>query len=49
MAIRTKYIDDYIVKGAKEGIKQLIVVGCGMDSRAFRYPKSKLLFHTHFM
>ena len=40
MAIRTRYIDDYVVKATKEGIKQIVIVGCGMDTRAFRYQYS---------
>lgn len=40
MAVRTRYIDNYITKAIEEGIKQIVIVGAGMDSRAFRYMHS---------
>lgn len=39
MAVRTRYIDNYIAKAVEEGIKQIVIVGAEMDSRAFRYDR----------
>ena len=39
IAIRTKYFDDYILNLLKRGkVKQVVLLGAGMDSRAFRFP-----------
>jgi methyltransferase (TIGR00027 family) len=36
-AIRTRYFDDYLQAAAQEpGMRQIVVVGAGMDSRAYR-------------
>jgi methyltransferase (TIGR00027 family) len=36
MAIRTRFFDDLAVRGSREGVSQVVLVGAGMDSRAFR-------------
>jgi methyltransferase (TIGR00027 family) len=38
---RTKYIDDYVNKSIDEGIQQLIILGTGYDSRAYRLERLK--------
>lgn len=34
---RTKVIDDFMVKCLKDGIEQLVIIGAGFDSRAYRF------------
>ncbi|MGE5225190.1 MAG: SAM-dependent methyltransferase [Omnitrophica WOR_2 bacterium] len=34
---RTRYIDDYLSDSLKEGIDQLVILGAGLDSRAYRF------------
>lgn len=36
IAIRTKYMDDKVLEGVKQGAKQIVILACGMDTRAFR-------------
>ena len=38
MAVRTKYFDDYFVKAAEGGIRQVVILASGLDSRAYRLP-----------
>jgi methyltransferase (TIGR00027 family) len=38
---RTKYIDEYVNKGIDDGIQQLIILGAGYDSRAYRIERLK--------
>ena len=38
---RTRYIDEYVNKSIDEGIQQLIILGVGYDSRAYRLEKLK--------
>lgn len=38
---RTKYIDDLLEKTMKEGVKQVIILGAGFDTRGFRLPSLK--------
>ena len=35
---RTKYIDDILKKAINEGIKQIVILGTGFDTRAYRIP-----------
>jgi len=35
--IRTRYIDDYLKACIDDGIKQLVILGAGYDSRAYRF------------
>ncbi len=34
---RTKFIDDYLAKCIDDGIEQLVILGAGYDSRAYRF------------
>lgn len=34
---RTRYIDDYLKKRIADGIEQLVIMGAGYDSRAYRF------------
>jgi methyltransferase (TIGR00027 family) len=38
---RTRYIDDYVNKCIDDGIEQLIILGAGYDSRAYRIERLK--------
>lgn len=41
MAVRTRYFDDYFVEnvvGASAGVRQVVILASGLDSRAFRLP-----------
>ena len=35
---RTRYIDDAVVAALGQGLKQLVILGAGYDTRAFRLP-----------
>jgi methyltransferase (TIGR00027 family) len=36
VVVRTKYIDDYLKECIRDGIQQLVILGAGYDSRAYR-------------
>lgn len=38
MAVRTKYFDDYFVTATQGGIRQVVILASGLDSRAYRLP-----------
>lgn len=38
---RTRYIDDYLRTCIREGIEQLVILGAGYDSRAYRFEELK--------
>ena len=38
MAVRTRFFDDWLVASARTGRKQIVLLGAGMDTRAFRLP-----------
>jgi methyltransferase (TIGR00027 family) len=38
MAVRTRYFDDYFVDATATGVRQVVIVASGLDSRAFRLP-----------
>ena len=35
---RTRYIDDQLIAALKEGVEQVVILGAGFDSRAYRIP-----------
>lgn len=37
LAARTRYIDDYLKQCIADGIEQLVILGAGYDSRAYRF------------
>lgn len=39
--VRARYIDDYLNQCIEDGIEQLVLLGAGYDSRAFRFPALK--------
>lgn len=41
VASRTRYIDDYLRKCIDNGIEQLVILGAGYDSRAYRFDELK--------
>ncbi|OBG68752.1 class I SAM-dependent methyltransferase [Mycobacterium sp. E3339] len=38
MAVRTKYFDDYFINATDGGIRQVVILASGLDSRAYRLP-----------
>lgn len=38
LVARTRYIDDDVQRGIEDGIEQLVILGAGFDSRAYRLP-----------
>ncbi|OBH89030.1 class I SAM-dependent methyltransferase [Mycobacterium sp. E2733] len=38
MAVRTKYFDDYLIDATGGGIRQVVILASGLDSRAYRLP-----------
>jgi len=38
VAVRTRYIDDALLAAVAEGLDQLVILGAGFDSRAYRLP-----------
>ncbi|WP_025737581.1 class I SAM-dependent methyltransferase [Mycobacterium genavense] len=38
MAVRTKYFDDYFVNATTGGVRQVVILASGLDSRAYRLP-----------
>jgi methyltransferase (TIGR00027 family) len=39
--LRTRYIDDYVNECIRSGIEQLVILGAGFDSRAYRFNELK--------
>ncbi|MER6415119.1 class I SAM-dependent methyltransferase [Streptomyces humidus] len=48
IVIRTKFLDDLLQQAAASGVRQVVVLGAGMDSRAFRmdWPEGTRLFEV---
>jgi len=38
MAVRTKYFDDYFIAATGTGVRQVVLLASGLDSRAYRLP-----------
>lgn len=38
MAMRTRFFDDYLTRAAGSGIRQVVILAAGLDSRAYRLP-----------
>lgn len=38
MAMRTKFFDEYLIRAAASGIRQVVILASGLDSRAYRLP-----------
>ena len=36
IAVRERYIDDYLIESLKEGLDQVVILGAGFDTRAYR-------------
>lgn len=41
LVVRCRYMDDYLASYIKDGIKQLVILGAGFDSRAYRFEQLK--------
>ncbi|MFI6874540.1 class I SAM-dependent methyltransferase [Streptomyces sp. NPDC050400] len=48
IVIRTKFLDDLLRQAAASGVRQVVLLGAGMDSRAFRmeWPEGTRLFEV---
>jgi methyltransferase (TIGR00027 family) len=38
VAVRTRYIDDLVRAALRRGVNQIVILGAGFDSRAYRIP-----------
>jgi methyltransferase (TIGR00027 family) len=38
MAVRTRYFDDYFISATGTGVRQVVILASGLDSRAYRLP-----------
>jgi methyltransferase (TIGR00027 family) len=38
MVVRTKYFDDYLIDATATGVRQVVILASGLDSRAYRLP-----------
>src|ERR1700754_2739200 len=38
MAVRTRYFDDYFLAATAAGVRQVVILASGLDSRAYRLP-----------
>jgi methyltransferase (TIGR00027 family) len=38
VAVRTKYFDDYLLAAVDAGVRQVVILASGLDSRAYRLP-----------
>jgi methyltransferase (TIGR00027 family) len=38
MAVRTKFFDDFFVNATADGVRQVVILASGLDSRAYRLP-----------
>jgi methyltransferase (TIGR00027 family) len=38
MGIRTKYFDEYLLAAVRAGVRQVVILASGLDSRAYRLP-----------
>jgi methyltransferase (TIGR00027 family) len=38
LAIRTRFLDDLLLRAVAEGVRQVVILAAGMDARAFRLP-----------
>ncbi len=38
MAVRTKYFEDYFINATDSGVRQVVILASGLDSRAYRLP-----------
>jgi methyltransferase (TIGR00027 family) len=38
MAVRTRYFDDYFINATADGVRQVVILVSGLDSRAYRLP-----------
>lgn len=48
VAVRTRYVDDWLIKSVLPEVKQIIILGAGMDTRAFRleFPSDTVIFEV---
>src|SRR6201994_4710534 len=38
MGVRTKYFDEYLLAAVQAGVRQVVILASGLDSRAYRLP-----------
>jgi methyltransferase (TIGR00027 family) len=48
LAIRTRFLDDFVLAAAVDGIRQFVILAAGMDARAFRlaWPPETVVFEV---
>jgi methyltransferase (TIGR00027 family) len=48
MAVRTRYFDEFSARAARAGIRQAVILACGLDSRAYRlrWPAGATVFEV---
>lgn len=44
IACRTRYIDDYLDSCLQNDTKQVVILGAGLDARAYRFPAFKYIY-----
>jgi len=46
LTVRTRYFDDFLVEAAAAGVRQVVILGSGLDTRGYRiaWPDSTVLF-----
>jgi methyltransferase (TIGR00027 family) len=48
LAIRTRFLDDFLVEATRDGVRQIVILAAGMDARAFRlgWPTGTVVFEV---
>jgi len=48
MAVRTRYFDDFLIEAAATGVRQVVILASGLDSRAYRlaWPDETVVFEV---
>lgn len=48
LAIRTRFLDDFLLDATRDGIRQIVILAAGMDARAFRlgWPSETVVFEV---
>jgi methyltransferase (TIGR00027 family) len=48
LAIRTRFLDDFLVDATRDGLRQIVILAAGMDARAFRlaWPPGTVIFEV---
>lgn len=49
LAARTRYYDQVFASAIADGVRQIVIVGCGSDTRAYRFRRSLLDAHVRVL